>query len=478
MKLAHFVRLSSILLLGLWLGLASAFAAQFSRQDVPEQLYYWIDAEQNRIDRSVGNRIKAPDIAAQKPEYRPENGNWFDIRTVWVPEEELNVADTDEMFAFRNSDEFIKEEGGKKYFRLFIHPESENFYQEILAKYPSEISHEATSTASSRTVLMRNKASKDKLYFVKLSLDVELGGVVRTVPASEVARSVGFSKYISQLDLKSKESYIILREPLAIVPKGMRRGGQIIREIPEEILKGEKTLVPIFSLYSTNQGETLLEKYSKELKISPLEFVEKNLLEPFMRGYADMIVNQSISMEPHAQNFLMELDRDKKPTGRLVYRDLGGFNIDFETTAIRDDLKTKMPVFMSYANDYHQERAVDDVTKSIYVYFENGVLTNIDKLLRKIDPKYKADSIYEISRKIMLEQILASSQLDPNIFRKKFLKNPIAIDSDQKLLEVVNEARRSVGNMPKSVAKAAPADCKKVPSLFGRLFKNLSGAHR
>src|SRR5437762_698536 len=82
-------------------------------------------------------------------------------------------------------------------YRLFIHPESQKFYADLIKQYgPATNDYEATATSSSRSLVVHPKNRPDFLFFVKISLGVELGGVDRTIPAAEVARSVGISKYI------------------------------------------------------------------------------------------------------------------------------------------------------------------------------------------------------------------------------------------------------------------------------------------
>lgn len=389
-----------ILILGLFLCLTA----------LADPVQDWLDLEQLRIDRTVDERkIQAPDIKNQKVKYRPENQNWYSLKAVWVPAEELNVAIDESQLPAELKNLFVRERKGKLEYRLLVHPESERFYKEILKKYPAEEeTFRATSTASSRTVLVE---AKGKRFFAKLSLDVELGGVTRTVPSGEVARSVGTSIYLSKMAAGSQH-FGFLSEPFGIAPKGWERGGMIIRTIPSELFAGETKLVPLFSLYAKAPGgETLLESLARREKMEPEEFVKKFILKPFHQGWADWNFNKSVTMEAHAQNVLLELDANGKPTGRFVHRDLGGFNIDLSE---QKAMSKKLPVFSTLEQDYHQKFVVSARRQSLHTYFDGGFLFNVNRELKRIQPGYRDGQIYHESRKILAESIFETTGVKVN----------------------------------------------------------------
>ena len=39
-------------------------------------------------------------------------------------------------------------------------------------------------------------------------------------------------------------------EVFSLIPEGAKRGGMILRTIPDEVLRGEERVVPLFSLYA------------------------------------------------------------------------------------------------------------------------------------------------------------------------------------------------------------------------------------
>lgn len=378
-----------------------------------DSLSDWMNLEQTRIDRTVDeNKIMAPDIANQAVEFRPESQTWFPLKSVWVPESELHSAIQEDQFAPGLKSLFVKEEGGQRYLRLLIHPESEKFYSEITKKHPVEVGvFEASSTASSRTVLVRPKGRKEPNFFAKLSLDVKLGGVTRTVPLGEVARSVGLSRYGSVLEKERPGPFTIMKEVMGISPKGWERGGMILRQIPDSVTKNKAGLVPLFSLYAKSGNEpTVLEDMAKRAKMKPSDFFAEKILKPFYEGWVDWNVNGAVTMEAHAQNVLLEVDDKGNPTGKFVHRDLGGFNLDTASPLYKE--RAKLDVFTDLNTDYHQQFSAKARNQSLRTYFDGGFLYNIDKELARIEPGYQKGNIQRRGYEILGQEFKSVTGLD------------------------------------------------------------------
>lgn len=368
-----------------------------------DSLSDWMLLEQTRINRTVDEaRIIPPDIKNQSQKYRPESQSWYPLKAVWVPAEELNVAIDQGEFDPKISNLFVRVKEGKTEYRLLVHPESEKFYKTFLTKYPVDSStFRATSTASSRTVLVQANGNKGPSFFAKLSLDVELGGVRRTVPQGEVARSVGTSMYLKELENRiGADRFTHMAEPFGISPKGWERGGMILRQVPESLQKGETKLVPLFSLYSVDKnGRSLLQDLADKAKVTPEDFVKRHILNPFYNGWVRWNLEGGVAMEAHAQNVLLELDSKNNPTGRFVHRDLGGFSIDLRSPQAKN--QPTLPIFTDRKNDYHQAFVDKARRQSLYTYFDGGFLYNVDKELARIQPGYKSGDVFKDGRKIL-----------------------------------------------------------------------------
>lgn len=370
----------------------------------------WMSLEKNRLDRTVNEeRILAPDTGKLRKEYLPESKKPFEVKSIWLPEQELQVAIDQAALPHELEHLFVREVNGKKEYRLLIHPESEEFYKSFLKTYPLATDEKflASTTASGRTLLFESTGGKK--FFAKISLDVEMGGARRTVPATEVARSVGTSQYLRDLsDRAPNPRFTNMPEPLGITPRGWERGGMILRVIPEEIMSNEKKYMPIFSLYKRpKKGKTELEKLAGKMSISPEQFVEDHLLRPFYEGWVKWKLEGGVSMEAHAQNFLMELDAKGLPTGRFQHRDLGGFFINTKAKSFQP--KQPLLNFNGLDKDYFRGKEADALADSLYTYFDGGVMFNIDRELKRIQPGYKEGSIFEKSRALLAEELKRQS---------------------------------------------------------------------
>lgn len=372
-----------ILLLSLCLGVT----AQAQHNPLPGSLPMWMHAEQNLNDKN-GYRIPPRDHSSLNREHQAESGSWFQVKSYWIPESELNVAELLEMMPEQLKKELVREQNGKRFFRLFVHPESESFYQSLTSKYHQAEPAIARATASSRTVLMSFQHKPEILFFAKLSLNVNLGNVVRTIPEAETAQSVGLSSYILNKAKKLGPEFKFIPETLGIIPKGWPRGGQIIRPIPPEVLKGQTRLLPLFSLTAPQKQGTILENMIRESGKDPYQFARESILIPFVKGWTEWAIEGALSMEAHSQNVLIEVDHRGLPTGVFHHRDMGGMNLDMSSPFVSSSELEKLPVFSELKGDYHQNFTAQARETSLAVYFRERFLYNIDRELQKLDPNY------------------------------------------------------------------------------------------
>ncbi len=370
----------ALYLLLVFSGLASA---QFQSKIylLPQAVQDLIYAEQKLISRELDERVIAtPKENYQDPRYAPENGEVFQFRGYWLAKSLFNEAATPNSAMPKD---FRRSRRGQPEVLFLVHPESEEFFKDLTAKATETVDYYATSTSSSRTILAW--AEQGDPFFAKLSLAKEIGGVVRTIPSGEVARSIGTAMILEQLSSKLPESFLFMRESYGLMPKGMERGGMIIREISDVLQTRGRRLVPLFSLYAkpSDGGPTLLEKMVEASGRDGAEFFAERILTPFIAQWTELQVRFGISMEPHAQNVLLELDRNGMPTGRFVHRDFGGFNIDLEFARTQLGIETsKLPTFSNLNTDYHQKFHRQSVDQSLGIFFKSGFLYNITKLMR------------------------------------------------------------------------------------------------
>ena len=393
---------------------------------LPRAISSWMSFEQNYIVRTVDpSRINLPTVANLRPEFRPESGSWFTLPSAWIPESRLSVAEAGVPADLRH--QLIRVRDGERQFRLFVHPESHRFYDDLVADTGLTEEHEASATASSRSLLVRSKQDPKQLYFVKVSLDVELGGGFRrTVLRDESARCVGTSMYLERVAPRLSQTFQYVAEVLSIIPQGWDQGGQIVRPLPKAVADGS-VLMPLFALYAQKPGGSLLRQMASRASLAPSELASQLIVEPFVTAWVDWAVNGAVVMEAHAQNVLLELTPDGIATGRFFLRDLGGFEIDRKAPAFEPANLAGAPVFSTLEADYYPKSAEKMQRQSLRYYFEGGFLFNVNSELVRIDPDYRDGRIQGRLWRKLGATLARVSGLSVDIFSRSSLQTKMPL---------------------------------------------------
>lgn len=349
------------------------------RAGLPPAVDAWMRCEQELLSRAVDTRIiVSPEQNAQDAKYAPEGGKTFKVKSYWLGEDKVRGILGDGL-SKGTRDALVRQTKDGPQYRLVVHPESEDFYRSLVKGAERAKDLDATSTASSRTLLVWDPKHPDRPFFAKVSLDKKIGGVVRTVPQGEVARSVGINNVLDGTDLPKGFDY--LHEVLGVMPKGFERGGMIIRELPQDVLDGQRKILPLFSLYakSPDGKPPMLARMIQKTDMPALPFIRQKIISPFLRQWFALAVKQGITEEPHAQNVLMQVGKDGLPNGGFMHRDLGGFNVDF---AYRDQLDrktpTNLPTMTTMDADYHSSKH-KETFGFLRTYFVGGFVHNLEQ---------------------------------------------------------------------------------------------------
>ncbi len=322
------------------------------------QLKKFMDYEKNINKNSIINNENFQDI-----KYAPQTGHTFEVESYWVHIEYMDI------FYVENSllNTFLKVEEKKVLF--LIHPESKDIYLDLINNSEKGDNFKAIATSSSRTLLVYNEKSPDILFFAKLSLNKIIGRTNRTIPKGEVSRSIGTTiilKFFKDKNLLPA-NFEYFSEVIGVIPKGMERGGMIIREIHPDLYT--KDIMPCFSLHMRQLETAPIEKmYDESNNSSFEEFITSFLINPFLKLYIELSL-LGISTEPHGQNLLIG--------ERFYYRDFGGFNIDLSYISKKYDFPIeKLPFIDNLDEEYHQRFHQNSIVESLS-YFSNGIINEI-----------------------------------------------------------------------------------------------------
>ncbi len=350
-----------------------------SMQALPEGVLKWYITETDFLSRNVDPRkIYSPHLNYQDAEYKPENKAVFDLVGLWIPAEELKYFSTSRSQNLEKR--FKRVKNGRNEILFLIHPESLEIYKKWLnAGYQVEI-FKAAATASSRSLLAWQPGDEKNAFIAKVSLNKEIAGVVRTLSGAETAKSIGVSETLEGATNLPK-SLLLMNESFSAIPKGLLRGGMIIREFPQEMVSGNSHFVPLFALYGSKRPGYLLWALQNS-QDSVETVIRQKILKPFATLWTEMALEQGILFEPHAQNILIEL-KNNRITGKFVLRDFGGVTIDFEYRKMRKLFVPKfLPTFSgSMEKDYSLDWYSRNIRESLHTFFEGGFLFNVQDSL-------------------------------------------------------------------------------------------------
>lgn len=303
------------------------------------------------LDREYINdhfsRVNADSTVSK--EYMPQPGQEFQVKYLEIPVEDLHVVDSGLGSAELRSQIFV-EHSGKRYFRFFIHPDSEELYRPLIERYGVKGYYLASPTASTRVLMASdpNNPSAPTVY-LKLSLDRHQFGFGRLIPDWEVRRGVAITKLISTRDEALWErygvsivpevagAYIDQSEALSgfIDHKQYRifQHGMIYRDASfiEELSKQhpDYEIYPLFALFSERENqEPLIIDWWKKSGLSFEDFVERAVIRPVVRATGFLVFEEGLIPDAHGQNILVAIDQKNHHVAKVLFRDIGSMKVN------------------------------------------------------------------------------------------------------------------------------------------------------
>lgn len=375
------------------------------------------------------NNSYKPDTEV-KEEFRPEAKKVFGVKSFDVPVEEVHVVDSMSGNDILRSQVLI-EKDGKKYFRFFVHPESEHLYIKLMKKYGAQELYWARATASTRGLLAwpKNPADGNPL-FLKLSLAKIQDQLGRIIAGWEVRRSVGIAELAENTPHETwmKSGASIIPEVMgAYVDKKEKLGfyvdekqgkvaehGLIIRDASflQEAEKNGWEARPLFSLFVSDGKKPphIIEMWKKSGK-EFIPFLEDFLFKPFIEKNRHLFYGEHIVPEIHGQNVVVAIDPKTGEIAHFYHRDVGSMKVDLRMRWI--DGKNVEPLRSpNAAYDYKFQRATSAI-EDVYHHYLNDWLfrwTYQDEL-KKWVPGFSPDQTLASLRKLIREDARAQYPL-------------------------------------------------------------------
>ncbi|MCX7674214.1 MAG: hypothetical protein N2Z70_00095 [Bdellovibrionaceae bacterium] len=224
----------------------------------------------------------------------------------------------------------IFQRDGRSYLRWIINPEDTKFAGELYdffkQKHGIELKKGQYFTGyqtSSRSYIVESP-DQEVSFSVKVSTNKTGGNWQdKKQEFKDAVDAVRASEWIDQQErILRFENVIFLKEPLAFGIKGLDQG-MVIRDLDVlQSLHKQKGYfyIPAFTLVHTDIGPWIAQKNGF---MHPDEFVARTMIPAVARAVGESFWRLGIELDsPHAQNFLLEFDKNLKPTGRVVMRDL------------------------------------------------------------------------------------------------------------------------------------------------------------
>lgn len=347
------------------------------------------------------------------PDYVPEKNPKFPLPYYLVPAEDAHFLHADSLDP-RIADQLLLKVSGKKHYKLFVHPESEAHYEFLRNRYsyvgPENTEFMASPTSSYRSLVVWNKNNGlRKPFIAKVSLDKNvIGSIDRLVSGNEVERSVANQKVFDKLGEEKLESLNLKLFPETAGLTVARNydnapeklGGQLIREIPDEIIDGEKKWLSFSALMSPNRkGNSLIMDVIAKSGLSSYDFFDKFMISSYLKMFEDISLKAGMNFEPHSQNLVFETTSDLKPTGKWVLRDFGGVWPDVITMAKNGG---PVEVYMESANaaKYKLRGGRGNYISSYVFFYKRQVFDMMLSEVAKKDSTLTADKVQALKSKI------------------------------------------------------------------------------
>lgn len=285
------------------------------------------------IDREIATtRNKISKAAKQLVDWETK-GNGVSIRSnekIKILHYEIPLrmlqSDADALIDSHRYESLVFEKNGEKYVRWIINPEDTQWHLE-LKKFLDE--HQIDSTpkeffegylTASRSMIIVNPEN-GATFSLKVSTNKTGGNWTNKKQTWIDAQQVrNMNRWMTEvIDRMKTKTLVIMDEPIAFGIKELDQG-MIMRSL-NDLPKGDHYYLPGFSAFHNRVGKEIAELNGAT---DIVEFWDKNYNRPLAKAFAEFFAYTGAWYDsPHSQNFLIELDQNKRPTGRIVFRDLG-----------------------------------------------------------------------------------------------------------------------------------------------------------
>lgn len=254
------------------------------------------------------------------------------------------MSDASDMDAYKS---LTFKKNGVDYVRWIINPEDTKWHKEV-EKFLASQGLDTTKhkyfigyMSASRSYMIEDPVTKHE-FFAKVSTD-KTGGNWKDKKqewsdAADVKRA---ADHVNAALAKHTPQYFKYMDESLVMGLEKIDQGMVIRSV-KNLSNTEFTYVPGFSAVHENTGRLIAKENGSD---NPAEFWNENYNKPLARAMAEFLLMTGLSYDsPHSQNFLVELDHEMRPTGKIIFRDTGDVYVSSKyTQALGSDLAKHWP---------------------------------------------------------------------------------------------------------------------------------------
>jgi hypothetical protein len=281
--------------------------------------------------RNEGTRTysKHADHTEAREKYRPNSKHThFDLSVFEVPRSQLNI------YTANPSIELAKTYLADDKALFCIHPQileehqDDPYVKHILSTGTAHKGIPVSPSSSTRTLYVQD----DQIpHAIKVHFPFRISRYGRKMRDEVLEQAINISKELEEGIHHLDDGFAFLREVIAVVHKNLQpalpRGenwGYLVRDLkPFPIVDDKRNLIPGFSLYGKDFFDVDKTPLLFDLigDSDPKEFVLENIMFPIIRHWVGCFQHFGYLLEPHGQNVLLEVGRDRDIM-RIVHRDL------------------------------------------------------------------------------------------------------------------------------------------------------------
>ncbi len=301
---------------------------------LPAPVSSWLRYEQTVNDKVWNETVFLPinSSCGVRPELRPEAARVWPLEAVFVPAEHVRSYG----FASRELAARLGIVAPRGRHAILVHPQSHAIYRSAIERWGIERTPAlVTPTASPRSLLAWGERSAHGPVVAKVSLGAVIARRIRTIKEEDLCRGLLVQSIFDRIprDVVSAlrlEWFPEIAGAVYVDPRTDRRRrhhyAHIVRTLPPSLGRRDgSTLIPLFSLVSSDGGrEPHLVRLVRRARAQarPTEWFIERVLEPYVKVFAHLVLEEGLNVEPHVQNVLFGIDARGDLDGRIVLRDM------------------------------------------------------------------------------------------------------------------------------------------------------------